>query len=151
MEKIRDIFAQELKKKGLRNTDQRNAILNMLLDNAQSHLSTEEIYSLVKERFPDIGLATVYRTLLLLDEIGLIHKIDFDDGRSRYEIINREEKHLHHHLLCTVCGRIDEVKDDLLEKLEKQILEKNGFKVKNHNLKFYGTCKDCLEKEKKPD
>ena len=102
-------------------------------------MSTEEIYDIVKEVSPEIGLATVYRTLLLLEEMKLIHKIDFNDGRSRYELTKSNEEHLHHHLVCTQCGSINEVKEDLLGQLEDQIYNKNGFLVTNHSVKFYGS------------
>ena len=146
MEKISKVFEDELKTKGYRITDQRKAVLNSMIKNEGRHLSSEEIYGLVKTDFPEIGLATVYRTLFLLEEMGIIHKIDLDDGRGRYELSRNNEEHLHHHLICTKCGTISEVKDDLLEQLENQIFNENGFLVKNHSLKFYGICSNCLKK-----
>jgi len=141
--KIVKNFEEKLRNKGYRNTEQRQAVLSAIIDNEGRHLSTEEIYDIVKANSPDIGLATVYRTLLLLEEMNLIHKVDFNDGRSRYELNKSNEEHLHHHLVCTQCGSIYEVKDDLLEQLEKQIYNKNGFLVTNHSVKFYGLCSDC--------
>jgi Fur family ferric uptake transcriptional regulator len=149
--KIVKNFEEKLKNKGYRNTEQRQAVLSAIIDNQGRHLSTEEIYDIVKEVSPEIGLATVYRTLLLLEEMKLIHKIDFNDGRSRYELTKSNEEHLHHHLVCTQCGSINEVKEDLLGQLEDQIYNKNGFLVTNHSVKFYGICSDCQKKQQSDD
>ncbi len=136
---------KKLKEQGLKLTVQRKTIFDLLLAHNNEHLSTEELYELVKEKYPQIGLATVYRTLLLFMNLGLIHKIDFDDGFSRYEINTHEDDHRHHHLICSQCGNIDEVREDLLDTLEAEILEKNGFLVKDHRVKFYGVCNQCRQ------
>ena len=78
MDKIN--FREQLKEKGFRVTSQRQAVLEVIEEHAGQHLSTEEIYELVKVENPEIGLATVYRTLLLLDSMELVYKMDFDDG-----------------------------------------------------------------------
>lgn len=137
-------FEEELKARGLRFTAQRKAVLNAIIQNEGKHLTSEEIYDAVKVNSPEIGVATVYRTLLLLEEMGFVHKIDLGDGKSRYEIDRIEEAHLHHHLICIRCGSVSEVKYDLLESLEEQILRENKFLVKNHSVKFYGYCSSCM-------
>jgi len=106
-------------------------------------LSIDEIYKYVKEENPDIGLATVYRTLTMFENIGIVVKLDLDDGFGRYELARRNEDHGHHHLICSKCGSVSEVKEDLLESLEEQILLKNDFLVKDHRVKFYGLCGKC--------
>jgi len=136
-------FRDQLREKGYKITAQRQAILDVLSLNEGKHLSPEEIYEEVKKSNPDIGLATIYRTLLLLETMELVYKLDLDDGCSRYELNRSNEDHRHHHLICTVCGKVDEVKEDLLESLEEQILKDNGFLVKDHRVKFYGYCRDC--------
>lgn len=138
-------FKERLKEQGYKLTPQRQAVLDMIIEHDGEHLSTEEIYDLVKQKYPDIGLATVYRTLLLFDSIGLVYKLNFDDGLSRYEISNQNEDHRHHHLICMRCGKVLEVQEDLLDDLEEQILNKNRFKVVDHRVKFYGYCGDCME------
>jgi Fe2+/Zn2+ uptake regulation proteins len=134
-----------LKEKGYKLTPQRRAIVDILIENEGKHLTAEEIYDLVKEDCPEIGLATVYRTILLLEEMGIISKIDIGDNCSRYELIHDEENHQHHHLICTNCDKIIEVEGDLLDVLENNIEDKYGFVIKNHSLKFYGICKECAE------
>lgn len=125
-------------------TPQRQTILKTFLDHPDEHLSAEDIYNLVKPLYPDIGLATVYRTLDILAELGILQKNDFGDGRSRYEFSRRNEHH-HHHLICLKCGSVSEFDDDLLESLEVMIGKRNKFKVLDHVLKFYGYCEQCQE------
>lgn len=139
LEEIKD----QLKQKGYKLTTQRRIILDSILDNQDKHLSIEEIYKIVKEKMPEIGLATVYRTIMLLNDLKVLNKIDLDDGCSRFELSNSEDTHNHHHLICIKCGKVEEAEDDLLESLEDQIEKEKGFKVVNHIVKFYGICKDC--------
>lgn len=134
-----------LNERGFRLTPQRRSILDVIYENKGEHLSIDEIYELVKRRCPEIGLATVYRTMQLLEEIKIAYKHNFNDGKSRYEII-LDVDHQHHHLICTKCGMIIEVEEDLLENTEHEIEKKYDFKITNHNVKFYGYCKDCIEK-----
>ena len=137
---------EDLKSKGYKLTPQRRAIIDMIKKNEGSHLTTEELYDLVKEECPEIGLATVYRTVQLLEEMGIIYKLDLDDGCSRYELVNQDEAHQHHHLICSKCSKVIEVNDDFLEELEESIEEEYKFKIENHSLKFYGICKECQGK-----
>lgn len=132
-----------LKEKGYKLTPQRRAIVEIIIKNEGSHLTTEEIYNLVKDECPEIGLATVYRTVMLLEEMGLLSKLDLNDGCSRYELIHEDENHQHHHLICRKCGKVIEVQGDLLEELEENIEKKYNFKIEDHSVKFYGICSEC--------
>ncbi|MBZ4662442.1 MAG: transcriptional repressor [Caloramator sp.] len=132
-----------LKSQGYKLTPQRRAVLDVIIDNEGKHLSPEEIYDIVKQNCPDIGLATVYRTLNLLEKMGVVCKMNFDDGCNRYELVHDEEDHQHHHLVCRGCGKVEEVEDDLLEVLEEKIEEKYNFKINDHSVKFYGYCSEC--------
>lgn len=138
-----DKLKEELKVQGYKLTPQRRAVLDILLENEGKHLSTEEIYDLVKTSCPEIGLATVYRTLQLLEKMGVTCRMNFDDGCNRYELVHKHEDHQHHHLICKLCGKVEEVEDDLLEALENKIEAKYNFKIKNHSVKFYGYCEKC--------
>lgn len=137
------IFKEQLKQKGCKLTTQRRAVLDTLIANEDKHLSTEEIYSFVKQKYPEIGLATVYRTVLLFEEMGIVDRLNFDDGCSRFELSSEQEKHHHHHLICEKCNKVYEVENDLLSEIEAHIEEKYNFKVTNHNVMFYGICKNC--------
>ncbi|MDF2611662.1 MAG: hypothetical protein K0R92_3136 [Lachnospiraceae bacterium] len=139
-------FKLLLKQNGLKVTTQRVAILEVLNSRPGKHLTAEEIYDHVKKKYPDIGLATVYRTIQLLSELDVIDKLNLDDGYVRYEIgrKNKEEAcHHHHHLICLDCGNIYAFQDDLLETLEDRIRNTLGFQVVDHEVKLYGHCKKC--------
>lgn len=133
---------ERLKEKGFKLTPQRRSVLNTILGSEGKHLSAEEIYDLVKKSCPEIGLATVYRTMQVLDELRLVYKHNFDDGRTRYEITQNED-HQHHHLVCKKCGKVIEVEEDLLEQLETQVENKYSFSITDHNVKFFGYCNNC--------
>lgn len=137
---------EELKKKGYKLTPQRRAIVDTIIANEGKHLTAEEIYDEVKIVCPEIGLATVYRTILLLEEMGIVYKLDLNDGCSRYELAHINETHRHHHLVCNNCGKVIEVQDDLLEDLEVQIEKVYKFKILDHSVKFFGVCDCCGEK-----
>ncbi|USK32417.1 transcriptional repressor [Bacillus sp. F19] len=132
-------------------TPQREATVRVLLEREEDHLSAEDVYLLVKEKTPEIGLATVYRTLELLTELKIVDKINFGDGVSRYDLRKEGAAHFHHHLVCIECGSVAEIEDDLLEDVE-QIVERDfNFKIKDHRLTFHGICYRCQEKEQKED
>ena len=132
---------------GYRITIGREAIFEVLT-NTKGHLSAEEIYLKVHEKYPSIGLTSVYRTLDLLANMGMLSKFDFGDGRARYEMLDNE-KNYHHHLVCTKCKRIIDYTDfiddevELLKKTEKGLSEKYNFEIKSHFLQFCGLCSDC--------
>jgi Fur family ferric uptake transcriptional regulator len=137
---------EDLKKKGYKLTPQRRSIVDTIIENEGQHLTAEEIYDKVKKGCPEIGLATVYRTILLLEELGVISRLDLNDGCSRYEILHSNETHRHHHLICNACHKVSEVQDDLLEDLEISIEKQYRFKILDHSVKFYGICDECQKK-----
>jgi len=124
-------------------TPQREATVRVLLEREEDHLSAEDVYLLVKEKSPEIGLATVYRTLELLSELKIVDKINFGDGVSRYDLRKEGAKHSHHHLVCIECGSVEEIVNDLLEDVERIVKNEWGFEVKDHRLTFHGICKQC--------
>lgn len=144
-----DYLIEKLSDNGYKITTQRSLIYDILMENKDQHLSTEEVYELVKIKNPKMGIATIYRTLQLFEEIGLVYKHNFDDGFSRYEImsLNSNEVHQHHHLLCKECGKIIEVKEDLMNSLEEIIEKQYNFEILNHVVKFTGICNQCRNKE----
>ncbi len=140
-------FKNLLKQNGLKVTTQRVAILEVLNNRPGRHLTAEEIYDYVRKKYPDIGIATVYRTIQVLSELSLIDKLNLDDGYVRYEISKKSKQdacHHHHHLICLDCGSIFAFQDDLLETLEERIKNTMGFEVADHEVKLYGHCKKCL-------
>ena len=143
--KLRDIeeIKLYLKSKGYKLTAQRECILGIIIENKDKHLTVDEIYKYVYEKNRTIGIATVYRTILLFEELGVISKLIFDDRIIRYELSSFDEEHTHHHLIYVKCNKIMEVKEDLLEELEKQVEDKYEFKILDHNLKILGICNKC--------
>ncbi len=136
----RKIFADFLAARGLRDTSQRELILDEFLGR-ESHISAEELYYVVKKRDRTVGQATVYRVLKLLCDAGLAREVDFGDGTRRYE---HEFGHEHHdHFICTSCGKTMEVVDPAIETLQKALAEKYRFSLANHELYLYGTCREC--------
>jgi Fur family ferric uptake transcriptional regulator len=134
---------------GYRLTVPRQAILDVL-SKTSDHLSAEDIYLKVHKIHPAIGLTTVYRTLELLVQTGIVFKFDFGDRRARYELAEGPKAvgH-HHHLVCTGCGRIIDYKDfideerELLKRTEKGLSKKYDFEITNHLIQFYGFCNTC--------
>ena len=139
---------------GYRFTLPRQTILDVL-SRTSRHLSAEDVYMAVHKAYPNVGLATVYRTLELLVQMGLVYKFDFGDKRARYELaegVKGAENH-HHHLVCTGCGRVVDYTDfineevELLSQTEKGLSKKYNFEITNHLIQFYGLCDKCRDKK----
>lgn len=137
---------KQLHESGFKLTPQREATVLVLLENEKDHLSAEEIYFLVKQKSPEIGLATVYRTLEILTDLKVVDKVSFNDGLARYDLRKEGAKHFHHHLLCLECGTIEEVEEDLLGEVEQIVESRYHFLVKDHRLTFHGICQSCQSK-----
>lgn len=135
---------QQLQTQGYKLTPQREATVRVLLENEEDHLSAEDVFMLVKEKAPEIGLATVYRTLELLSEMHVVEKLNFGDGVARYDL-RTESKHHHHHLICVQCGAVSEIMEDWLLPLEEKLEREFGFIVHDHRLDFQGICSKCNE------
>ena len=140
--KLADI-KEKLRARQYKLTPQRQAILQVFIDNQEMHLSAEDVYDIVREKDLDIGVATIYRTLELLSDMDILQKLNFGDGCSRYEINESTAAHHHHHLICLGCGEVKEFDDDLMETLESVIAHKSNFLIVDHQVKFYGYCQEC--------
>ncbi len=143
MNSCHEAYKKKLKESGYKLTPQRLAIINAIEENRGKHLNTEEIYDIVKQRNPEMGLATVYRTLQMLDELEVVSSLNLEDGCVRYELYCDDGSHHHHHLICSNCGAVIEVEGDLLDQLEAKIEREYNFKIVDHKLKFYGLCSEC--------
>lgn len=132
-------FQRYLQGKGLRNTLQRQNIIDVFLEEA-GHLTTEELYERVLRVDPSLGQATMYRTMKLLCDAGLAREVRFDDGVARYE----HSRTAHHdHLICEKCGANTEVVDPEIERLQEALARKHGFIPTSHRLYLYGICPLC--------
>ena len=139
---------------GYRMTAAREAILKVL-SKMPEHPSVEDIYLNVHQVYPRIGLTTVYRTLELLINNGLVHKFDCGEGKARYELSQEISKNDHHyHLICTQCKSIinysdfDEEEKDFFTRIEKRVLTKYKFNATHHIIQFYGLCNSCKTENK---
>lgn len=143
-DEVIDELRKIVKQKGLKYTEQREVVLNILI-RAEGHLTAEEVYNLIKTKKPDsnIGIATVYRALGFLEEINLITSITFGTDGKKYESNTKEH---HDHLICTSCGKIVEFMDEEIEKRQDRIAKKNKFKITSHSMQIYGICELCQEK-----
>ncbi len=142
-EKITEI-SESLRRKGYRLTPQREAVIKILLENPNQHLAADDIYAMVRKSHPEIGMATVYRTLDLLSKEKIINQLNFEEGYCRYEL---ESQAHHHHLVCLKCGKITEFNDQLLEKMEEALAAEQEFQIVGSQLKFYGYCAQCAPVE----
>lgn len=136
------IFREFMTRKGLKSTQQREVILDEFLKSG-SHLSTEDLYLKLRKKHPNIGYATVYRTLKLFAECGIAEERHFGDGQTRYERTSTDEHH--DHLICTGCGAILEFEDPRIEELQHQVARDHNFKILSHRLELYGLCAKCGE------
>ena len=120
--------------KGMRMTDQRRVIARVL-SSAQDHPDVEELYRRAHAIDPHISIATVYRTVRLFEEAGILERHDFRDGRSRYEEV--PERH-HDHLIDVQSGKVVEFRNEDIEKLQEFIARELGYKLVDHRLELYG-------------
>ncbi|GHF16246.1 transcriptional repressor [Kordiimonas sediminis] len=129
--------------KGMRMTEQRRVIAQ-ILDEADDHPDVEEVYRRSTEVDQGISIATVYRTVRLFEEAGILERHDFRDGRSRYEPVSDEH---HDHLINVETGEVLEFHNSAIEKLQEQIAQELGFKLVDHRMELYGVPLDNKKKD----
>ena len=134
-----------LRENGHRLTPQRMLVIEAL-HNADRHISAEELYKQLRNRYPYANISTVYRTLELLKELNLVTEADLGEGRVRYHVA---EKGHHHHLVCRSCGKIIDLEESLIHPLEDTLLQKYGFDADLRHLAISGECRACLKKKGK--
>ncbi len=134
------IWDDYLAKRRLKRSRPRRAILEIFLSQ-ERHMTAEELHGVVRRRHPSLGLTTVYRTLKLLCESGLCREVIFEDGVARYEHLFG---HAHHdHLVCLQCGKVVEVVDPEIERLQERLTRRHGFVPRRHRMEIYGLCNAC--------
>lgn len=133
-----------LRKNAYKLTPQRRAVLAVIAG-SHDHLTPLAIYRRVQQRYPAIGLVTVYRTLEILTDLNLVCRVHAGDNCRSY-LIRRPSGH-HHHLICQSCGTVIDFTGCSLKGLERRLFRETGFLIEGHLLEFNGQCQDCLEKE----
>lgn len=138
--KNREYFKKFLAAQKLRLTNQRQVIFDEFMK-YDSHIDINGLYSITKQIDPNIGLATIYRTIKLLIDAGIVREVQFGDGRSCYETI-MGKKH-HDHLICEVCGKNIEFNEPEIEDIQEKIAAKYKFKLTTHSMNLFGVCEKC--------
>jgi len=143
-EQLLSDFKALLKRNSLKFTIQREVILETLY-NSDEHLTPEALHHLIQEKFPDLktGIATVYRTLSLLEDSNMVTSLSFGAQGKKYEL---GAKNHHDHLICVECGNITEFVDEQIEDRQQHIADELGFKMQDHSMQIYGICKKCQTK-----
>jgi len=142
----KELFRQFVAKKKLRRTVQREQVLGVFLA-AEKHLTVQQLHDLVRKKHAGIGYATVARTVKLMCEAGVCRQVDFGDGSHRFE---HKYGHEHHdHLICTKCGKFEEIYSPELEKIQNELVRKYGYVQENHKLDIFGLCPRCAKKDSK--
>lgn len=128
----------------LKFTIQREAILDTLY-NSDEHLTPESLHHLIQDKYPNLntGIATVYRTLALLEDSNIVTSLSFGASGKKYEL---GAKNHHDHMICTECGNITEFVDEEIEERQQSISDSLGFKMSDHSMQIYGICKNCQKK-----
>jgi Fur family ferric uptake transcriptional regulator len=142
VDRFMELFHTRLRDGGLKSTSPRDDIARVFFAMGR-HVSAEELYNEVKKISPHVGYATIYRTLKLLKECGLLSERHFDDGSARYEVAG---EHHHDHFICESCGKIDEFENDEIERMQQLVARKLGATLRRHKLELYGLCADCRAK-----
>ena len=138
-------FKRVLRDNGLKYTKQREVLLQTLYNNSE-HFTPEQLYLYIKERHPglNVGIATVYRSLNLLEESGMVTSISFGAQGKKFELANKPH---HDHIICRHCGVIVEFEDQVIEKRQLTIAKDNGFKLTGHIMQLYGVCSECSKQK----
>ena len=131
-----------LRHRGYRLTPQRRAVLEVIAG-TDEHLTPADIYHRVRGGHPGIGLVTVYRTLDVFSELGLICELRTEDGGRSY-LLTRPSEH-HHHLICSNCGKVVNFTGCRLGELERRLSRETGFQIDGHLLEFTGCCPGCQQ------
>jgi Fur family ferric uptake transcriptional regulator len=131
---------EQLNKVGLKATMPRLKVLQVFHLHERRHLTAEDVHRRMLELKADVGLATVYRVLGQLTDVGILSRHVFEAGKSVYEI--QHGKHPDH-LICLECGRVDEFVDDVIEARQRAVAQSSGYALAQHQLALYGYCPDC--------
>lgn len=133
-----------LQKRGLKQTHQRKIIIEHFLK-INGHVDAETLHTELKKTNHNIGLATIYRTLTLLRQAGLVEQLNHSEGGSTYELKYPGDHH--DHLVCLNCSKIEEFESSKIEELQKQIAKQRGFSLTFHRLDLFGYCQECKNKK----
>lgn len=137
-------YLEALRQRGCRRTGQRRLIIETLLEGEGEHLNARELMERVLAKDPSIGFATVYRTLLVLGETGLVHSFDQGEGFARFEV---PDKTIHFHIVCRSCGQMQHLPDEAeKERILENWVKNAGYEMVPQTFQVYGLCPECRKK-----
>ncbi len=139
-----EVILSAFKQKGLRITCQRRTLAELLVENAGSEFTVEQLWDMALARDPNVGRATVFRAVEILQELHLLDRVEFADGSHRFRFCNNAERH-HHHISCTRCGKVIEVDACLSTEQIASIGRLADFAIEGHRLEFFGLCSQCRD------
>ena len=137
--KNRKSLSQVLRERGYRLTPQRMMVLEAI-EASDDHISAEEIHIQARAKYLYINISTVYRTLELLKELGLVTETDLGGGRFLYHPVGKAH---HHHLVCRKCGKVQDIDVSVLQRLGDELRSHHGFDAELEHMAIFGTCKAC--------
>ncbi len=140
-----EVLKEYIKSQNMRQSKIREQVLAFFISLGR-HFTVEEFYQEVKGKLPEIGIATIYRSLDLFCKAGICKEMHLDGAVTKYELFLFHEDH--DHLICVKCGKFVEITSPKLTALQKRIAEENGFKFERNRLNIYGTCKKCQDSKK---
>ncbi len=138
-----ETIIQKLRDNNHKITPQRLAIVEILAKSI-GHPSVEDIYTQLKDDFPTMSLATVYRNVLLIKSMGEVLELGFPDGSNRYD---GNKPYPHPHVICIKCGKIVDPDLESLDEMREEVASETNFKIISHRLDFFGVCSDCSKKK----
>ncbi len=134
---------EDIKNAGLKVTNPRIKILEILEQSSKKHLSADDIYRELVLSGEEIGVATIYRVLTQFEQVGMVHKLNFESTGAVYELAHAEH---HDHLVCIQCGKIQEFSNETIESCQTKVANEFGYQLTDHSLYLYGICPDCQAK-----
>ncbi len=137
-----DIILNAFRRKGLRITGPRRTLARLLVETPGSEFTIEQLWDMVLARNPDIGRATVFRAVEILQELGLLDRVEYADGTHRFRFCHDAGRH-HHHITCSVCGKVSEVETCLSAEQIARVERLADFAIEGHRLEFFGRCASC--------
>lgn len=137
-----DTILNAFKQKGLRITGPRRTLASLLIETVGKDFTVEELWDMALQRDPDVGRATVFRSVEILRDLHLLDRIEFANGSHRFRLC-QETGHHHHHITCSTCGKVVEVDACLSKELIRSVEQLVDFSVEGHRLEFFGRCSSC--------
>ncbi len=134
-----------LKENKIKITNERKEIINLLYETGFP-LSASDVFLRIKPQLPKANLTTVYRNLEMLEGLGLVKRLGFNKTSFSYELVTNRQHH--HHVVCDQCGKVDEL-ESVSEKFINEVAKLTNFKIRDHNLEFFGLCESCQRETKK--